>query len=154
MTPARKTIPQRALGNILVSWANTFLSTFYEEYCRKHPGADLPCFPLSTQTNLKYKICQVTLCDALLAYAPDSGSVAQHMLHHIFGPKSITNMENLQTCGIPDYFKGLCLKPEFPAKFEDYCRGWLDGFLLPCGLLPSPTKKNPSTDLTRNPSEQ
>lgn len=132
MTPARKTIPQRALGNVLVTWADMFLSTFYEEHRKKYPDADLPSFPLPTQASLRYKICQVTLCDALLAHAPDSGSVAQHLLQNIFGPKSMKNLENIQTGGIPDYFRSLCLKPEFASKFEKYCLGWLEGFLLPC----------------------
>ncbi|RPA91973.1 hypothetical protein L873DRAFT_249397 [Choiromyces venosus 120613-1] len=131
MTPPRKTIPEKACGNILVSWADIFLATFYAEHCKKHPGANLPSFPVSAQGSLRHKVCQVSLCDALIAYAPDSGSVAEHLLHSIFGSKAMKNLENLQICGIPDYFKTLCLKPEFPARFEKYCRGWLHGLLIP-----------------------
>ncbi|PWW79382.1 hypothetical protein C7212DRAFT_360810 [Tuber magnatum] len=119
MTPPRKTIPQKACGNILVSWADMFLATFYEEHCKKYPGVDLPSIPLTANGDLRYKICQVSLCDALLAHAPDSGSVAEHLLHCVFGPKSLKNLENMETCGIPDYFRSLFLKPEFAPRLEN-----------------------------------
>ncbi|KAG0131257.1 hypothetical protein HOY82DRAFT_646612 [Tuber indicum] len=131
MTTPRKTIPQKARGNTLVSWADVFLATLHEEHCKKHPGDALLSFPLTTHGSSKYKINLVSLCDALLSYAPDSGSVAEHLLNYVFGPKSMKNLENLNPCGIPGYFRGLFLKPEFSDRFEKYCRGWMDGFLIP-----------------------
>ncbi|CUS08178.1 unnamed protein product [Tuber aestivum] len=131
MTPPRKTIPQKACSSILVSWADMFLAAFYEDHCRNQPKVGLPSIPLTQQGSLRYKICQVSLCDALLAHAPDSGSVAEHLLRCVFGPRSVKNLENLQTSGIPDYFRGLFLKPGFGDRFEKYCRGWVDGFLIP-----------------------
>ncbi|KAG0639956.1 hypothetical protein HOY80DRAFT_1136332 [Tuber brumale] len=131
MTTPRKTIPQNARCNILVSWANVFLTTLYQEHCEEHPGANLLSFPLTTNGSLKYKISLVSLCDALLTHAPDSGSVAEHLLNYVFGPKCMKNLENLQPCGIPDYFRSLFLKPGFADRFENYCRGWMDGFLIP-----------------------